>query len=349
MADTDTTDDEKKKHDEQMNLARMNAAMDLLGKGNFLGFLFSLLGIDDATLENKLQISREDIQEELGPEDGRASRDYSDLGGENGPLGTGRAISGTDPVAQLDVAAIESISVVGSDVGQRTADLARKFVGQHEVGNNGGAMVRLMMGYEGDAWCGGFAHYILDKTMPGVYDQADFRSARSYADMGKKYGVFHERGDKNYVPKAGDVLVFSRSGDPSKGHVGVVTGYDATTHKLTYVSGNDGNAVREREIDMSNPPRRLLGFTDSEGLAKARHIAIETPAQRADENTKIPTAKPYHAAFDHPEVRAIALANEKKNTPVKTDGKKHDIDFAAVVHGVSAQLASVGIKLPSFC
>jgi hypothetical protein len=153
--------------------------------------------------------------------------------------------------------------------------LAEKLVGQHEVGNNGGAIVRLVCdGKEGLPWCGGFVHYVMSKTIsPQLFPQSDYLRARSYADEAGKYGAFRDA-SAGYQTKVGDVIVFGRGNGNGQGHVGIVSAISADG-KVSYIAGNDADAVSVRSFDAKNPPQSLLGYADTRALAKAKNIALE--------------------------------------------------------------------------
>lgn len=145
------------------------------------------------------------------------------------------------------------------------ARLAESFIGEHERGTNGGGIVQLANGYEGDPWCGGFTNLIMDKFDKRLFDQEDFLSARSFEREAKEWNAFVSAGSGSFDPKVGDVVVFKRDG--GKGHVGIVTGVDANG-TVTYVAGNDGDAVSARTFDKKNPPESLLGYADVSQMAQ---------------------------------------------------------------------------------
>lgn len=152
----------------------------------------------------------------------------------------------------------------------RAVSLASQFIGQREQGNNCGAVVRKFNGSEGQPWCGGFVNYVMDHAVaPGLFDQKDALSALSYKREAEEHGAF--RSKQSYIPKPGDVLVFSRGN--GKGHVGIVSDV-AADGTVTYIAGNDGDAVRARAFDGKHPPQGLLGYADTHALAAAKGISI---------------------------------------------------------------------------
>ncbi len=155
------------------------------------------------------------------------------------------------------------------------AELASRYIGQREIGDNRGAVVRYFNGSEGLPWCGGFVHTIMSKSIsPELFAQSDFLRARSFEDEASKHGAFR-KASSSYAPHVGDVVVFNRGG--GNGHVGIVSevGLDGT---VTYIAGNDGNAVRARSFDAKKPPQSLIGYADTQALAQAKGIALAAPS-----------------------------------------------------------------------
>lgn len=193
-------------------------------------------------------------------------------GGGGGSYGT-RSASG-----EARFSSEPEINAIVDGIGNKgslnaVVDLANALAGQHETGNNGGAIVRAVMGYEGDPWCGGTVRFVFEKAgVTGLYDQGDYTSAKSYMREGKEHGAFRSKGS-GYVPQPGDVVVFDRGGD--KGHVGIVTSVENGT--VTYVAGNDGDAVSVRSYSLNSPPAKLIGVTDTHALASAKGITLGTP------------------------------------------------------------------------
>lgn len=200
--------------------------------------------------------------------------------GGMGAASSGPAKFSNEPQLERIVQGVQGKGTIAGVV-----NLANALDGQHEVGKNGGAIVRATMGYTGDAWCGGFVRYVFDKSgLNGVYDQSDYVSAQSYMREGKRNGAFRSA-RSGYQPQAGDVLVFSSSRGAGSGHVGVVVARNGD--QVTYVSGNDTDAVRTRTISLSNPPGNLFGYSDTEAVAKAKGKLI----QRAPEQVANPNAR----------------------------------------------------------
>jgi len=171
------------------------------------------------------------------------------------------------------------------------AELAGRYIGQRETGDNKGAVVKYFNGAEGEPWCGGFVHKIMAKAIsPALYSQGDFLRARSFGDEAAKHGAFRKP-SQGYAPAVGDVVVFTRGGE--KGHVGIVSDV-AENGTVTYISGNDANAVRARTFDRKNPPQSLLGYGDTHALAKAKGITLDVPSI-AMTNTKVTMGATRHS------------------------------------------------------
>lgn len=161
------------------------------------------------------------------------------------------------------------------------AKKAMSLVGQRESGgDNHGAVVRLVAnGQEGQAWCGYFINYLYDKGvgMPQLFDQGDHSMAKSFMREAKDNGAFHTSG---YTPRVGDLVVLDRGGD--KGHVGIVTAVE--DGHVTYVSGNDGNAVKARSFPIDSPPAQFMGYADVRALAENKNVPVPHKEQLVASN-----------------------------------------------------------------
>lgn len=234
------------------------------------------------------------------------------------PFGVGHA-SALKDVKQLSTNEIEDISnhLTLQTVGERTAELATKLVGQKEKGDNCGSIVAVTDGANGQPWCASFANYVFDKTMPDVYDQKNFPSAISFKEQGERYGAFHKKSEL-YQPEIGDAIVFTRQGG---NHVGIITGYDETTHQVTYVAGNDGNAVRERTFSLDKKPESLLGFTSSSEVAAAKGVSKDHVEQSATKSAPKPDVKPVSVAVTTKETLEPAQREKMAEVMAKNDNK----------------------------
>lgn len=154
---------------------------------------------------------------------------------------------------------------------QGVADIANNMLGMRERGGaNRGAVVSLVMGgRQGLEWCGGFVNYVMEQVAPGVYDMENPYYSLNYRALAEEHEAFRRPRE---LPNVGDVVVFSRG--RGRGHVGVVTAVDAETGDVTYVSGNDNNAVRETHYNINSPRRNMLGTVDTQALAEARGISV---------------------------------------------------------------------------
>ena len=201
------------------------------------------------------------------------------FGIEPDELTPGMSRGGSKPVkhyyesSDKELNAIEAATFGKSGSKSRIVNLANSFVGQRETGENRGAIVRKVSnGKEGQAWCGNFVNYVMDHSIgEKVYDQTNYASALSFKQEAQEHGAFRTRGA--YVPHTGDVVVFTRGGG---GHVGIVT--EVKDGVITYVAGNDGDAVRARTMNLNDLPKSLLGFSDTQALAAAKHVTLEQGA-----------------------------------------------------------------------
>ncbi len=211
----------------------------------------------------------------LGMMGGQNTRGYRTGTGGMGSARSGAARFSSEPELERIAAGVQ-----GRGTLQGVVNLTNALDGQREVGNNGGAIVRATMGYTGDPWCGGYVRYCFEKAgVTGVYDQSDYRMARSYMHIGQRHGAFRG-GQSGYQPQPGDVVVFSSSRGANSGHVGIVTA--VSNGQITYSSGNDGDQVQSRTFSASRPPGNLLGYTDTQALARAKGVSLErAPVQQA--------------------------------------------------------------------
>lgn len=167
----------------------------------------------------------------------------------------------------------------GAGQGALAANLASRYLGRREEGgNNRGAIINTIGGVQGQHWCGYFANYIYDQAMPGLFTQPDHARALSFRDFTQQIERETGRDDlyraRNEIAamdiEAGDTIVFDRGGR-GRGHVGIITA--VTADSITYISGNDGNAVRARTISRSSLPTNVLGVVDVSEMAAARNGA----------------------------------------------------------------------------
>ncbi len=117
-------------------------------------------------------------------------------------------------------------------------------------------------------WCAGFVGSVLNAS--GVKGTGSL-AARSYLNYGTP----------TKTPAQGDIVVLSRSGDPSKGHVGFFAGYDDKGN-VKILGGNQGDQVSIKSF----PAYRVLGFRQppkgAEVEAFAKHNNIPTPGHLAN-------------------------------------------------------------------
>ncbi|MDH6280713.1 CHAP domain-containing protein [Prescottella agglutinans] len=110
-----------------------------------------------------------------------------------------------------------------------------------------------------ESWCADFVSWTLREVgeplsnpnsgswrIPGVYTLQEY-----YESVGRFRPV-----DSGYVPKTGDVALYSPS-SPFGQHTNFVIGYDAGT--LTTVGGNEADAIKAHRFTVSDAPG-LLGY-----------------------------------------------------------------------------------------
>ena len=254
--------------------------------GDSRGGALPLESARDYSQEEEVANGQVGIREQGGPNRGAGAivhpAVYSRSGGAL-PLGSGGALPLGRVRNTLGEIGISSESVQSSGGLHRAADIANGLVGMREHGGaNRGHIVRLVMGGSQGRrfeWCGGFAHYVMQQTVPGLYDDMENPyMALNYRNFAREHQAFRE--NPHALPNVGDLVVFERGGR-GNGHVGVVTDVDAGTGNVTYVSGNDNNMVRERTYSVNNPPsgRRngLIGTVDTATLARARDVRLPAP------------------------------------------------------------------------
>ena len=125
------------------------------------------------------------------------------------------------------------------DTGQNLIDSARQFSGAHERTDRQelNAYFRTA-GYNIDPvdtpWCGYFVSSLL--TNMGIKPAEQPGWSRSYLDWGQGVSLSEA--------KAGDIVVFQRGNDPTKGHVGIFMGFDANGN-IRVLGGNQSDQVKE--------------------------------------------------------------------------------------------------------
>lgn len=163
----------------------------------------------------------------------------------------------------------------------RAAYYAQKWVGIKEVGQNKGfsnAAFQQMMkdiGWKGgEQWCMYFAKMVHVNTFPK--EAADIRKILVGNTQNSFKNALNDKTGTYKVitsgrPKKGDIVIWQRTNDTSKGHAGVVIGFKGD--KMITIEGNtnlagaaEGDAVLQKERNMEigkTEPKstlRLRGF-----------------------------------------------------------------------------------------
>lgn len=137
------------------------------------------------------------------------------------------------------------------NLGQDVANIAISQLGYHEVGGGTayGAWWSGVTGW-GDytylGWCAMFANWCAYQAGAGM----DISYSKYSAIVGNHFKFLRENGsvDRSFdtTPLPGDFIYFGR-GDSFE-HVAVVVGYDSETNKVTFVGGNQGDAVTQGTV-----------------------------------------------------------------------------------------------------
>lgn len=151
---------------------------------------------------------------------------------------------------------------------QDVANIAISQLGYHEVGGGTayGAWWSGVTGW-GDytylGWCAMFANWCAYQAGAGM----DISYNKYSAIVGNHFKFVRDNGfaDRSFdtAPQPGDFIYFGH-GD-SFGHVAVVVGYDAKTNKVTFVGGNQGDAVTQGTVVWSGSTKwgsqYVLGYS----------------------------------------------------------------------------------------
>jgi uncharacterized protein (TIGR02594 family) len=124
------------------------------------------------------------------------------------------------------------------------------------------------------AWCAAYVDAVL-----GASGNEQRKSLRA-AD-------FLSYGDEAKTPSAGNVVVFKPLAAGSSGHVGIVAGIEGD--RVRYIAGNDGNAVAEDTLPLS----QVAGFRMPRALGGGENNAFGgLPAQSGVASTSTPMQMP---------------------------------------------------------
>ena len=149
-------------------------------------------------------------------------------------------------------------------------EVARQMLGKHEGRDRAALMDYLKTGGQNidpvtRAWCADYVNATLEQA---GYSGTGSGMARSFLEWGNAV-----EGD----PQPGDIGVWPRGSDPSKGHTGFVEAYDPKTGTVKLISGNHGDAVGEGNYSVAN----ALGFRRAAEQAQGQYTEdprLDTPS-----------------------------------------------------------------------
>jgi uncharacterized protein (TIGR02594 family) len=136
--------------------------------------------------------------------------------------------------------------IVATGDASQAYNVAHSMLGKHENANTAEVNEFLRAGKTGNVnssstpWCAGFVNSSLERS--GISGTRSL-AARSFQNWGN--GVSLDQA------KQGDVVVFSRGSDPSKGHVGFYHGRDSRGN-IMVLGGNQGDAVTIKPYSANN-------------------------------------------------------------------------------------------------
>lgn len=177
-----------------------------------------------------------------------------------------------------------------------------------------------------DAWCAGFVSAVSIKC--GLTDIMPTEvGVGKMIDLYKKLNSWVE--SDSYVPKPGDVIVYSWN-DDGKGecttgssHVGIVTEVFGST--ITIIEGNYGDAVKYRQIAVNG--RYIRGFGCPKYASKADPAPAPAPA---------PTPAPAAPSTGTVDVHTVRY-NKVSEMPVSLQKEAQELIDMGVLSGVNAK------------
>ena len=138
-------------------------------------------------------------------------------------------------------------------------------IGRKEVGRNSGKYVRNLREFCGfpvnatGAWCAIFVSYHI-KTAYKLAGLGDMPFKLSRGARGLLRNITRsDNGESIAVPEEGAIAVWRRGGGWT-GHVRIVTGYDVATDSMSWVAGNERNAVRAGVLSHGEWRKGLVGM-----------------------------------------------------------------------------------------
>ena len=118
-----------------------------------------------------------------------------------------------------------------------------------QVGNQGGQLYWSWYGFDSRVeWCACFVSWCADQC--GYIESGLIPKFSGCIDGSNWFKSNGQWADRNYEPKAGDIIFFDWEGDGSTDHVGIVEKYENGT--VYTVEGNSGDACRTRTYSVGS-------------------------------------------------------------------------------------------------
>lgn len=177
---------------------------------------------------------------------------YFILGGR-GSAGSG---AGTSSGGGGTIPSDAAIDFGGDTGGKRIVDVAKKWLGTHEAGNNGNPF-STAMGRPAEAWCADFVSYAASRAGLGSVNSA---SAQGIQDQLAAQGRWKGRSS----PTVGDAVTFNWNGSGGRAdHVGLVEGVvkdsSGQVVGVKVISGNMSDQVQESYYPITSPVIKGFG------------------------------------------------------------------------------------------
>ena len=124
-----------------------------------------------------------------------------------------------------------------------------------QIGNEGGQPYWSWYGFDSRVeWCACFASWCADQC--GYIDSGLIPKFAGCIDGANWFKSNNRWNDRNYEPKAGDIIFFDWEGDGTTDHVGIVEKCENGT--VYTVEGNSGDACRQRQYTVGS--RNIYGY-----------------------------------------------------------------------------------------
>ena len=124
-----------------------------------------------------------------------------------------------------------------------------------QIGNEGGQPYWSWYGFDSRVeWCACFVSWCADQC--GYIDSGLIPKFAGCIDGANWFKSNNRWNDRNYEPKAGDIIFFDWEGDGTTDHVGIVEKCENST--VYTVEGNSGDACRQRQYTVGS--RNIYGY-----------------------------------------------------------------------------------------